>query len=55
MKIVLPGGTGHIGTFLTRELTVLGHRVVVLGGSAGVRWDGRTSAPGPRRSTAATP
>lgn len=42
MKIVIPGGTGHIGTFLGRALTAAGHRVVVVGRSGGVPWDGRT-------------
>lgn len=30
MKIVIPGGTGQIGTFLAREFTALGHDVTVL-------------------------
>ncbi|MFI9815844.1 epimerase [Saccharothrix variisporea] len=42
MKIVIPGGTGHIGRFLARALTGAGHEVVVIGRSGGVRWDGRT-------------
>jgi uncharacterized protein YbjT (DUF2867 family) len=45
MKIVIPGGTGHIGTFLGRVLTAAGHRVVVVGRSGGVPWDGRTLGP----------
>ncbi len=45
MKIVMPGGTGHIGSFLRRALVGLGHDVVVLGRSAEVRWDGRTLGP----------
>jgi uncharacterized protein len=45
MKIVIPGGTGHIGTFLGRALTGAGHRVVVVGRSGGVPWDGRTLGP----------
>jgi NAD dependent epimerase/dehydratase family enzyme len=45
MKIVIPGGTGHIGTFLGRALTAAGHRVVVVGRSGGVPWDGRTLGP----------
>ncbi|MCP3801364.1 TIGR01777 family oxidoreductase [Allokutzneria sp. A3M-2-11 16] len=45
MKVVIPGGTGHIGTFLGRELTALGHHVVVLGRTSGTHWDGRTLGP----------
>ena len=45
MKIVLPGGTGHIGGFLNRTLSAAGHEVVVLSRSPGhVWWDGRTQA-----------
>lgn len=45
MKIVIPGGTGHLGTLLTRSLHQAGHRVVVLSRnveSPGRLWDGRT-------------
>lgn len=50
MRIVLPGGTGHIGTFLSSALVADGHEVVVVSrgaprlpaGVRGVRWDGRT-------------
>jgi uncharacterized protein (TIGR01777 family) len=42
MKIVLPGGSGHIGQLLDRELTSRGHEVVVLSRQTGVHWDGRT-------------
>ncbi len=51
MKIVLPGGTGHIGEFLSRELAASGHEVVVLSrrddlalgpGVRHVHWDGRS-------------
>ncbi|QUQ66675.1 TIGR01777 family oxidoreductase [Kutzneria sp. CA-103260] len=46
MKIVLPGGTGHVGGFLTRELAAAGHEVVVLSRRPGhVHWDGRTLGP----------
>jgi uncharacterized protein len=38
----MPGGTGHIGRFLGPALVDAGHEVVVVGRSAGVRWDGRT-------------
>lgn len=50
MKVVLPGGSGHLGRVLSRALTGQGHEVVVLSRRAGgpgpwtrsVRWDGRT-------------
>lgn len=45
MKIVIPGGSGHLGTALTRSLRTAGHRVVVLSRnveSPGRLWDGRT-------------
>ena len=45
MKIVIPGGTGHLGGILTRDLRAAGHRVVILSRnveSPGVLWDGRT-------------
>ncbi|MFI9387257.1 TIGR01777 family oxidoreductase [Kutzneria sp. NPDC052558] len=46
MKIVLPGGTGHVGRMLSRELRAAGHEVVVLSrGGGGVRWDGRSLGP----------
>jgi uncharacterized protein (TIGR01777 family) len=45
MKIVIPGGSGHIGKFLSRALADAGHDVVVLGRGSGVRWDGRTLGP----------
>ncbi|SDG07476.1 hypothetical protein SAMN05216553_105211 [Lentzea fradiae] len=42
MKIVIPGGTGQVGTVLRRALTAAGHQVVVISRSGGVRWDGVT-------------
>ncbi|MDR3689312.1 MAG: DUF1731 domain-containing protein [Fimbriimonas sp.] len=43
MKIVIPGGSGHIGQGLSRHLTNAGHKVVILSRSGpGIRWDGRT-------------
>jgi uncharacterized protein (TIGR01777 family) len=47
MKIVIPGGTGQVGTVLSRALRAAGHEVVVLSRGAGqeeghVSWDGRT-------------
>ena len=45
MRIVIPGGSGHIGAFLRRELTAAGHDVTVVSRTEGVRWDGRTLDP----------
>ncbi len=45
MKIVMPGGSGHIGTFLGRALRAAGHEVVVIGRESALRWDGRTLGP----------
>ncbi|MFF5054845.1 epimerase [Micromonospora sp. NPDC000663] len=46
MKIVIPGGTGQVGTILDRALTEAGHDVVLLTrsptGGRQVRWDGST-------------
>ncbi|MFL6246649.1 MAG: TIGR01777 family oxidoreductase [Thermoanaerobaculia bacterium] len=45
MKIVIPGGSGHLGSALTRSLRAAGHRVVILSRnveSPGRLWDGRT-------------
>ncbi|NUP24589.1 MAG: TIGR01777 family protein [Streptomyces sp.] len=46
MKIVIPGGTGQVGTVLNRALTAAGHDVVVLtrrpAHDRQVRWDGET-------------
>ncbi|MEZ5306158.1 MAG: TIGR01777 family oxidoreductase [Pyrinomonadaceae bacterium] len=47
MKIVIPGGSGRIGSLLTRELGKLGHEVVILSrnpldfGTRSVIWDGK--------------
>jgi len=47
MKIVIPGGTGQVGTVLKRAWTAAGHEVVVLTRRpqrpGEVRWDGRTA------------
>ncbi|NEB80212.1 TIGR01777 family protein [Streptomyces sp. SID14478] len=47
MKIVIPGGTGQVGSVLRRALTAAGHEVVVLSRAptrAGeVAWDGRSA------------
>jgi uncharacterized protein (TIGR01777 family) len=53
VKIVIPGGTGHLGLLVSRALAGAGHEVVILsrrpslGGAPGrsVRWDGRTAGP----------
>ncbi len=47
MKIVIPGGSGQVGSVLTRAFRADGHEVVVIGRSAGdsgngVVWDGKT-------------
>ena len=44
MKIVIPGGSGHLGGILRRALQAAGHQVLVLGRGGGpgvVPWDGR--------------
>ncbi|MBP2478688.1 uncharacterized protein (TIGR01777 family) [Crossiella equi] len=52
MKLVLTGGSGHVGRLLARELSSRGHHVVVLGrrpvevpGATWVHWDGRSAGP----------
>jgi hypothetical protein len=50
LRIVIPGGTGHLGRLLQRDLRAQGHHVLVLGrpdrtGPDYVRWDGRTLGP----------
>lgn len=51
MKIVIPGGSGQVGTVLARALHGGGHEVVVLSRGAAARpwrvetWDGRTPGP----------
>ena len=47
MKIVIPGGSGHVGQALLDALTKLNHDVIVLSrrissGKQNVQWDGRT-------------
>ena len=45
MKIVIPGGTGHLGSALTRSFRDAGHRVILLSRnveSPGPLWDGQT-------------
>ncbi|MEU9667706.1 DUF1731 domain-containing protein [Streptomyces bobili] len=49
MKIVVPGGTGQVGTVLRRALTAAGHEVVALSRHprlpGDLAWDGRTPGP----------
>jgi hypothetical protein len=49
MKVVIPGGTGQVGTILDRALTAAGHDVVILTRrpthDREVRWDGETLGP----------
>jgi NAD dependent epimerase/dehydratase family enzyme len=49
MEIVIPGGTGQVGTILKRELAEAGHEVVVLTRrpvrDGETRWDGETLGP----------
>ncbi|MEZ4451082.1 MAG: TIGR01777 family oxidoreductase [Nannocystaceae bacterium] len=50
MKIVIPGGSGQVGTLLTRALRARGHEVVLVGrgpaeGPDRLPWDGRTLGP----------
>ena len=43
MKVVIPGGTGHVGASLQRHFLARGDEVVIVSRSGGdVRWDGRT-------------
>ena len=54
MKVIIPGGSGQVGTLLARALSKDGHEVVVLSrmpervsglpaGARAVRWDVRTA------------
>ena len=49
MKVVIPGGTGQVGTVLGRALRGDGHEVVVLtrwaGGTGQICWDGERLGP----------
>lgn len=49
MKIVIPGGTGLLGTQLANAFAADGHEVVVIGRAAGgayeIAWDGKTLGP----------
>ena len=61
MKIVIPGGSGQVGTILARAFQRDGHDVVVLAAappfSRGASWNGMApaSARGNPRSMDATP
>jgi uncharacterized protein (TIGR01777 family) len=50
LKIVIPGGTGQVGSILSRFFVAQGHNVIVLSRNAGrevrqVSWDARTLGP----------
>ncbi|THV30188.1 epimerase [Glycomyces paridis] len=49
MKIVIPGGTGHLGAVLERGLLAAGHHITVLTRNPTshhhLHWDGRTPGP----------
>ena len=49
MKIVIPGGTGQVGTILNRALTAQGHDVTILTRHpkkpGEIHWDGDTAGP----------
>jgi hypothetical protein len=51
MKIVIPGGSGQVGTVLSRAFHAAGHEVVVLSRTPGaapwrtVQWDAQTAGP----------
>jgi uncharacterized protein (TIGR01777 family) len=48
VKVVIPGGSGHVGGILTRAFRASGDDVIVLsrgGGEGSVVWDGRTLGP----------
>ena len=51
MKVVIPGGTGQVGTILARAFTAAGHTVTVLSRTPAaaqwsvVHWDGRSLGP----------
>ena len=46
MKVVIPGGSGQVGTLLARALRARGDDVVVIArNGADVSWDGRTLGP----------
>lgn len=42
MKIVIPGGSGHVGQSLRTHFQAAGHEVVVISRSGPIQWDGKT-------------
>ena len=42
MKIVLPGGSGHVGQVLYDHFTRRGDEAIVISRSSGIRWDGKS-------------
>jgi hypothetical protein len=49
MKVVIPGGSGHVGAVLIRhflslgwEITVLSRRIFLADGVKSIEWDGKT-------------
>jgi uncharacterized protein (TIGR01777 family) len=59
VNVVIPGGSGHLGTLLARAFHAKGHRVIVLSRNPQaapwrvVQWDGRTLGPWSRELEAA--
>ncbi len=45
MKIVIAGGSGHVGAVMIRDFSASGHEIVVLSRSGSVVWDGATLGP----------
>lgn len=45
MKILMPGGSGHVGQSLKAHFEVAGHTVVILSRSDQSGWDGRSLGP----------
>ncbi|HEX2688626.1 MAG TPA: DUF1731 domain-containing protein [Kofleriaceae bacterium] len=43
MKIVIPGGTGHVGVLIARAFA--DHEIVIIGRSTPIAWDGKTLGP----------
>jgi len=44
-KVILAGGSGHVGAVLRRHFTARGDDVVILSRSEGVFWDGKSLGP----------